>query len=183
VRGIECPDLELQGRLVGIPWLQESISRTAVRLKIDGGFVCVSVRSAWRTGRPTRPRTSCSGAACRHSAGVPVVCPTIGKTFPPAARAVVLHFGSKLSRDVLFSDRLERLPADARHQDAGCLRKNFSFFGCLSRTYVFAKAVMALISINRAAVVALRYFAFALILSFPIGVVVCPDGHIRSDDR
>jgi hypothetical protein len=50
-----------------------------------------------------------------------------------AARAVVLHFGSKLSHDVLFSDRLERLLADARHQDAGCLRKNFSFFGCLEQ--------------------------------------------------
>ena len=31
---------------------------------------------------------------------------------------------------------------------------------------------------NRAAVVALRYFAFAFISSFPIGVVVCPEGHI-----
>src|SRR4029453_17087539 len=36
-----------------------------------------------------------------------------------------------------------------------------------------AKEVKALIPMKRAAVATLRYFAFAFILSFPIGVVVC----------
>jgi len=50
----------------------------------------------------------------------------------------------------------------------------------LSGTYGCAKAVKALIPKNRAAVVALRYFAFAFILS--VQVVICKVGYAPSDD-
>ena len=59
----------------------DALISTVARPPLDGGFVCVWVRSAWRKERRMRPRTSCSGAGSRHSAGCQWSVPPSGRPF------------------------------------------------------------------------------------------------------
>jgi len=100
-----------------------------------------------------------------------------------APGAVVPHSRCKPGRDVFASDRLEGLAAAARHHDAGCLRKSFSFFGRFERDIWLRKGRQALIPKNRAAVVALRYFAFAFISRSYWSCLCVRMGRYLSDDE